>query len=151
MGKLFWICKYVWCSQDFSICTFSPCGNYLAGCTTGGDICVWNVNLQTCVMYTRHDRGYSICGLAWNPSGNGEIAYCDVMGQLGTIEDCIPAASGDSDTSVSQCWQSSLYTLFSSCAITCIICIARYEILKPLLVNIEIFCIILPCQLANNH
>jgi len=66
---------------------------------------VWNVNLQTCIMYTRHDRGYSICGLAWNPSGNGEIAYCDVMGQLGTIEDCIVPASGDSDTTVSQCWQ----------------------------------------------
>jgi hypothetical protein len=70
---------------------------------------VWNVNLQTCVMNTRHDRGYSICGLAWNPSGNGEIAYCDVMGQLGTVEDCISTASGNSDTSVSQCWQSSMY------------------------------------------
>lgn len=77
----------------------------MAGCTIGGDICVWNVNLQTCVMYTRHDRGYSICGLAWNPSGIGEIAYCDVMGQLGTIEDCIQPASGDSIISVSQCWQ----------------------------------------------
>lgn len=86
--------------QDFSISAFSPCGNYLAGCTSGGDICVWNVNLQTCVMSTRHDRGYSICGLAWNPSGNGEIAYCDVMGQLGTIEECIPSASQDSSTSI---------------------------------------------------
>ncbi|XP_021932631.1 WD repeat and HMG-box DNA-binding protein 1 isoform X1 [Zootermopsis nevadensis] len=87
--------------QDFSISAYSPCGNYLAGCTSGGDICVWNVNLHTCVMSTRHDRGYRICGLAWNPGGNGEIAYCDVMGQLGTIEDCIPSASQD-NSSVTQ-------------------------------------------------
>jgi hypothetical protein len=56
-------------------------------------------------MSTRHDRGYSICGLAWNPSGNGEIAYCDVMGQLGTVEDCIPcvpAISQDNSTFVTQ-------------------------------------------------
>jgi len=102
-------------------------------------------------MYTRHDRGYTICGLAWNASGNGEIAYCDVMGQLGTIEDCIPPASGDSDTSVSQCWQVPCAVFFSARALTCIICIARCEVLKPLLENIEVFYVILPCQLANNH
>lgn len=112
---------------------------------------MWNVNLQTCVMNTRHDRGYSICGLAWNPSGNGEIAYCDVMGQLGTVENCIATAPGDSDTSVSQCWQSSMYSLISAGALTGIIRIARFGVLKLLLVNIEVFCVILLCQLANNH
>jgi chromosome transmission fidelity protein 4 len=65
---------------------------------------VWNVNVQTCVMNTRHDRGYSVCGLAWNPSGIGEIAYCDVMGQLGTIEGCILPVSREGNTSVSQWW-----------------------------------------------
>jgi hypothetical protein len=112
---------------------------------------VWNVNLQTCVMSIRHDRGYSICGLAWNPSGNGEIAYCDVMGQLGTLENCIPAASGDSDTCVSQCWQSSTYSFISAPVLTCIICIAKFKVLKPVLVNIEVFCVVLPCQLAHKH
>ncbi|XP_069678187.1 WD repeat and HMG-box DNA-binding protein 1 [Periplaneta americana] len=87
--------------QDFSISAFSPCGNYLAGCTSTGDVCVWNVNLQTCVMNIKHDRGYSICALAWNPSGNGEIAYCDIMGQLGTLEDCIPVQQ-DSEKPVTQ-------------------------------------------------
>lgn len=109
------------CLQDFSISAFSPCGNYLAGCTSGGDICVWNLNLQTCIMSTRHDRGYSICGLAWNPSGNGEIAYCDVMGQLGTVEGCIactPAISQDNSTfitqaSLSECWENSTLLQFT--------------------------------------
>jgi len=46
---------------------------------------------------------------------------------------------------------SSLYSLFSARALTCIIHIARYEVLKPLLLNIEVFYVILPCQLANNY
>ncbi|PSN43420.1 WD repeat and HMG-box DNA-binding protein 1 [Blattella germanica] len=75
--------------HDFSIATFSPCGEYLAGCTIGGDICVWNVNLQTSVGHVQHDRGYAICGMAWNPSGNGEMAFCDIMGQLGTVVGCV--------------------------------------------------------------
>ena len=34
---------------------------------------------------------------------------------------------------------SSLCNLFSACALTCIICIARCEVLKPLLANIEVY------------
>ena len=46
---------------------------------------------------------------------------------------------------------SSLYSLFSARALARIICIARCEVLKPLLVNIEVFYVILPYQLANNQ
>ncbi|KAJ9590981.1 hypothetical protein L9F63_015987 [Diploptera punctata] len=78
-------------TYDFSITMFSPCGKYLAASSAGGDICVWRTNEESCMTYVRHDRGFTICGLAWNPSGNKEIAYCDIMGQLGTVEDCVPA------------------------------------------------------------
>ncbi|XP_046990325.1 WD repeat and HMG-box DNA-binding protein 1 isoform X3 [Schistocerca americana] len=74
----------------FSICAFSPCGQYIAGATTGGDICIWNVNSQSKVVIVQHDQTVCICGLVWNPLGNGEIAYCDFTGQLGTVEDCLP-------------------------------------------------------------
>jgi len=81
----------VWCRfQPFSITAFSPCGNYLAA-VAGGDICVWDINLQTQLECFKHERGYSVTALAWNPKVRGEIAYCDVRGQLGTIENCVPA------------------------------------------------------------
>ncbi|XP_049775288.1 WD repeat and HMG-box DNA-binding protein 1 isoform X1 [Schistocerca cancellata] len=76
--------------KAFSICAFSPCGQYIAGATTGGDICIWNVNSQSKVVIVQHDQTVCICGLVWNPLSNGEIAYCDFTGQLGTVEDCLP-------------------------------------------------------------
>lgn len=74
----------------FTIVSFSACGTYIAAATIGGEICVWNVNNHSCIMHINHDQNITICGLVWNPSGNGELAYCDVNGQLGTIEECIP-------------------------------------------------------------
>ena len=48
------------------------------------------MDTHTCVTYVQHDRGFKISSLTWNPTGNAEIAYCDVMGQFGTVENCIP-------------------------------------------------------------
>ncbi|CAG2057395.1 unnamed protein product, partial [Timema podura] len=75
---------------EFSIVTFSPCGKYLAGCTIGGDICVWDIKQESCVMHEIIKNKNQVCALAWNPSGSGELGYCDFTGQLGTIEGCIP-------------------------------------------------------------
>nr|CAD7402903.1 unnamed protein product [Timema poppensis] len=77
-------------SKEFSIVTFSSCGKYLAGCTIGGDICVWDIKQESCVMHEVIKNKNQICALAWNPSGSGELGYCDLTGQLGTIEGCIP-------------------------------------------------------------
>nr|CAD7427825.1 unnamed protein product [Timema monikensis] len=77
-------------STEFSIVTFSPCGKYLAGCTIGGDICVWDIKQELCVMHEVIKNKNQVCALAWNPSGSGELGYCDLTGQLGTIEGCIP-------------------------------------------------------------
>nr|CAD7397514.1 unnamed protein product [Timema cristinae] len=76
--------------SEFSIVTFSPCGKYLAGCTIGGDICVWDIKQESCVMHEIIKNKSQVCALAWNPSVSGELGYCDLTGQLGTIEGCIP-------------------------------------------------------------
>ncbi|XP_067007806.2 WD repeat and HMG-box DNA-binding protein 1 isoform X2 [Anabrus simplex] len=73
----------------FSLAAFSTCDRFLAASTTNGDIYVWNVAQKTCISYTEHDQRRLVCSLAWNPSGIGEIAYCDVSGQLGTIDNII--------------------------------------------------------------
>lgn len=49
---------------------------------------MWDVSTQNCKVFSEHPNSYNVCSLAWNPSGNGELAFCDVFGQLGTIEDC---------------------------------------------------------------
>lgn len=77
--------------HPFSLCSFSPCGLYIAGSTTIGQICVWNVATQKCEVFSEHPNSYNVCSLAWNPLGNGELAFCDAFGQLGTIEDCYGA------------------------------------------------------------
>ena len=40
---------------------------------------------------TKHKKGLSVCGLAWNPKKNGEIAFTDIMGQVGVFEGVIPS------------------------------------------------------------
>lgn len=77
------------CTDPFSITSFSPCGNYLAA-VSHSMICVWDVNKFTPTTSFTHERGQKICGLEWNPKVPAELAYCDVMGQLGTIESLLP-------------------------------------------------------------
>lgn len=96
-------------SEPFSIAIFSPCGNYLAA-VSSSIICIWDVNNFTELTSFTHERGHKICGIRWNPVVSGELAYCDVMGQLGTIESVLPkpgslaskpARTETGDTSVS--------------------------------------------------
>lgn len=79
------------CSEPFSLTAFSPCGNYLAA-VAHSVICIWDINNFSKLTNFTHERGHKICGLQWNPSTTGEVAYCDVMGQLGTIENLLPQA-----------------------------------------------------------
>ncbi|KAK3930770.1 WD repeat and HMG-box DNA-binding protein 1 [Frankliniella fusca] len=85
------------CSEPFSITSFSPCGKYLAA-VSHSIICVWDVKNFSLVTSFTHERGQKICGLEWNPKVEGELAYCDVMGQLGTIENLIPKDGAKANT-----------------------------------------------------
>lgn len=73
---------------SYSIVQFSPCGNFIAAASEKGDIAVWDIANQSLVDATIHPKSISICALAWNPLGNGEIAFCDTQGQLGIVINC---------------------------------------------------------------
>ncbi|XP_053622607.1 WD repeat and HMG-box DNA-binding protein 1 [Plodia interpunctella] len=73
---------------SISQCQFSPCGQYLAGSTVAGQIAVWEVQTGTCMGIIEHPTSHNVSAIAWNPKGNGVLAYCDVAGQLGTLVNC---------------------------------------------------------------
>ncbi|XP_049875326.1 WD repeat and HMG-box DNA-binding protein 1 [Pectinophora gossypiella] len=77
-----------------SQCLFSPCGQYLAGSTVAGQIAVWEVQSGTCMGIIEHPTSHNVSAMAWNPKGNGVLAYCDVAGQLGTLVNCYGKDSG---------------------------------------------------------
>ncbi|KAK4875420.1 hypothetical protein RN001_011842 [Aquatica leii] len=85
--KLVLMCPEV--NSMFSIVQFSPCGELIAATTLVGDVVVWQVVTQNVIGITKHTKGVSLCAVAWNPSGNGEIAFCDVQGQLGVVINCL--------------------------------------------------------------
>ncbi|XP_063377493.1 WD repeat and HMG-box DNA-binding protein 1-like [Cydia fagiglandana] len=71
-----------------SQCRFSPCGQYLAASTIAGQIAVWEVQSGTCTGIIEHPTSHNVTAIAWNPKGNGVLAYCDVSGQLGALMNC---------------------------------------------------------------
>ncbi|CAH0592617.1 unnamed protein product [Chrysodeixis includens] len=71
-----------------SQCVFSPCGEYLAGSTVAGQIAVWETGSGTCTGIIEHPTSHNVSAMAWNPKGNGVLAYCDVAGQLGMLVNC---------------------------------------------------------------
>ncbi|CAL8378678.1 unnamed protein product [Boreogadus saida] len=44
----------------------------------------------------KHEKGYTVCGLAWHPSGR-QMAYTDTVGSLGLLDD-LPTASSATKT-----------------------------------------------------
>ncbi|NXF44715.1 WDHD1 protein, partial [Oceanites oceanicus] len=68
-----------------NVVAWSPCGQYLAAGSVDGSIVVWNVETQECIERTKHEKNYSICGLAWHPKYR-QIAYTDTEGNLGLLE-----------------------------------------------------------------
>ncbi|XP_063907743.1 WD repeat and HMG-box DNA-binding protein 1-like [Zophobas morio] len=84
-------------SNHYSIVQWSPCGQYLAATTTKGDIVIFHVSIRGVRKVSKHPNSTSICGLMWNPSGNGQIVYTDVEGQLGLASGCTEVKSTDDD------------------------------------------------------
>ncbi|KFV56817.1 WD repeat and HMG-box DNA-binding protein 1, partial [Gavia stellata] len=72
-------------TQPLNVVAWSPCGQYLAAGSVGGCIVVWNMETQECIERMKHEKNYSICGLAWHPKYR-QIAYTDTEGNLGLLE-----------------------------------------------------------------
>uniref|UniRef100_A0A8C5RR37 WD repeat and HMG-box DNA-binding protein 1 n=1 Tax=Laticauda laticaudata TaxID=8630 RepID=A0A8C5RR37_LATLA len=72
-------------TQPLNVVAWSPCGQYLAAGSIGGYIVIWKVETQECLERVKHEKGYTVCGLAWHPKG-GQLAYTDTEGNLGLLE-----------------------------------------------------------------
>ncbi|KAJ7345371.1 hypothetical protein JRQ81_001321 [Phrynocephalus forsythii] len=72
-------------TQPLNVVAWSPCGHFVAAGSIGGCIVTWNVDTQECLDRVKHEKGYTICGLAWHPKGD-QIAYTDMEGNLGLLE-----------------------------------------------------------------
>ncbi|KAJ6652739.1 hypothetical protein lerEdw1_010930, partial [Lerista edwardsae] len=83
-------------TQPLNVVAWSPCGQYVAGGSVGGYIVVWNVDTKKCMESVKHEKGYTICGLAWHPKDN-QIAYTDMEGNLGLLENVCDVAGKKSN------------------------------------------------------
>ncbi|MFT7801778.1 WD repeat and HMG-box DNA-binding protein 1 [Arapaima gigas] len=72
-------------TQPLNVVAWSPCGKFLAAGTIGGFLTVWDVDTKQCVERQKHEKGYTVCGISWHPSG-GQIAYTDTEGCLGLLD-----------------------------------------------------------------
>ncbi|XP_023135807.1 WD repeat and HMG-box DNA-binding protein 1 isoform X1 [Amphiprion ocellaris] len=72
-------------TQPINVVAWSPCGRFLAAGSVGGSMTVWDVNSKVCVERQKHEKGFTVCSLSWNPSGS-QIAYTDTEGCLGMLD-----------------------------------------------------------------
>ncbi|KFV98104.1 PREDICTED: WD repeat and HMG-box DNA-binding protein 1 [Eurypyga helias] len=72
-------------TQPLNVVAWSSCGQYLAAGSVDGSMVVWNVETQECIERMKHEKNYTICGLAWHPKYK-QIAYTDKEGNLGLLE-----------------------------------------------------------------
>ncbi|XP_068938433.1 WD repeat and HMG-box DNA-binding protein 1 isoform X2 [Petaurus breviceps papuanus] len=83
-----------------NVVTWSPCEKYLAAGSVNGCIVVWNVETKDCMERVKHEKGYTICGLAWHPISK-QIAYTDAEGNLGLLENVCDTDGTKSNSKVS--------------------------------------------------
>uniref|UniRef100_A0A668AM95 WD repeat and HMG-box DNA binding protein 1 n=1 Tax=Myripristis murdjan TaxID=586833 RepID=A0A668AM95_9TELE len=72
-------------TQPINAVAWSPSGQFLAAGGVGGFLTVWDVDSKLCVERYKQEKGYTVCGLAWHPSGN-QIVYSDTQGSLGLLD-----------------------------------------------------------------
>ncbi|XP_056135096.1 WD repeat and HMG-box DNA-binding protein 1 [Lampris incognitus] len=72
-------------TQLINVVAWSPCGQFLAAGSIGGLLTVWDVESKLCVERQKHEKGYTVCSLAWHPSGS-QIVYTDTEGCLGMLD-----------------------------------------------------------------
>ncbi|XP_028257816.1 WD repeat and HMG-box DNA-binding protein 1 [Parambassis ranga] len=86
-------------TQPINVLAWSPCGRFLAAGCIGGLMTVWDVTSKLCVERQKHEKGFTVCGLAWHPSGS-QIAYTDTEGSLGLLDGFSTSATDSSSTKV---------------------------------------------------
>ncbi|XP_054468160.1 WD repeat and HMG-box DNA-binding protein 1 [Anoplopoma fimbria] len=84
-------------TQLINVVAWSPCGQFLAVGSVGGSLTVWDVNRKLCVERQKHEKGFTVCSLAWNPSGS-QIAYTDTEGCLGLLDGFSSSTSTSTST-----------------------------------------------------
>lgn len=85
-------------NQVVNVVTWSPCGRFLAVGSVGGILTVWDVGTRLCVERQKHEKGYTVCSMAWHPAG-GQIVYTDTEGCLGLLDGvCASSSSSSSPT-----------------------------------------------------
>ncbi|MED6248168.1 WD repeat and HMG-box DNA binding-domain containing protein 1 [Ataeniobius toweri] len=72
-------------TQPINVVAWSMCSRFLAAGSVGGFLTVWDVNSKLCVERQKHEKGFTVCSLAWHPSGS-QIAYTDTEGCLGLLD-----------------------------------------------------------------
>ncbi|XP_017778224.1 PREDICTED: WD repeat and HMG-box DNA-binding protein 1 isoform X2 [Nicrophorus vespilloides] len=82
--------------SNYSLVCFSPCGNYVAASTLDGNIAVWLLRSQTIVGFEKQSD-IAITSLAWNPKGNGELAFADAQGNVGMATNCTETGADEDD------------------------------------------------------
>ncbi|XP_063336316.1 WD repeat and HMG-box DNA-binding protein 1 [Pelmatolapia mariae] len=83
-------------TQPINVVSWSPCERFLAAGCVGGLLTVWDVNSKLCVERQKHEKGFTVCSLAWHPSGS-QIAYTDTEGCLGLL-DGLGTSTADNNT-----------------------------------------------------
>uniref|UniRef100_A0A8C8D7Y1 WD repeat and HMG-box DNA-binding protein 1 n=1 Tax=Oncorhynchus tshawytscha TaxID=74940 RepID=A0A8C8D7Y1_ONCTS len=96
-------------TQAINVVAWSPCGKFLAAGSIGGLLTVWDVESKLCVERQTHEKGYTVCGLAWHPLG-GQIAYTDTEGCLGVLDGLSSSSSSSSTTASSTTTKVSLWS-----------------------------------------
>uniref|UniRef100_A0A3B4B8A0 WD repeat and HMG-box DNA-binding protein 1 n=1 Tax=Periophthalmus magnuspinnatus TaxID=409849 RepID=A0A3B4B8A0_9GOBI len=72
-------------TQPVNVVSWSPCGKRLAAASVGGVIVIWDVSSKMCLERQKHEKGFTVCSVAWSPSG-AELVYTDTEGCVGLLE-----------------------------------------------------------------
>lgn len=73
-------------ASEYTTCSFSHCGSFLAAGTMKGEISVWKLSSKEVVKGEfQGEEDHPIAAIEWNPTVKDEFAFVDFDGQLSTV------------------------------------------------------------------